>query len=94
MTVTGDVINNAAKQRYELAADGGIAVAYYEPRGSAIALTHTVVPERLQGKGLASLVIKAALADIRKRGLKVAPECPFVARYIEHHPEEADLLAE
>jgi predicted GNAT family acetyltransferase len=94
MFVTGEVINNAGRQRYELAAEGGIAVAYYEPRGSAIALTHTVVPERLQGKGLASVLIKAALADIRQRKLKVIPECPFVARYIERHPEEVDLLAD
>ena len=91
--MTGEVINNEARMRYELAAEGGIAVAYYEPRGSAIALTHTVVPDRLRGHGLASVLIKAALADIRKRGLKVLPECPFVARYIEQHPEEADLLA-
>ena len=91
--MAGEVTNNEARQRYELAVEGGIAVAYYEPRGSAIALTHTVVPERLQGRGLASVLIKAALADIRKRGLKVVPDCPFVARYIEHHPEEADLLA-
>ncbi|HMI19860.1 MAG TPA: GNAT family N-acetyltransferase [Sphingomonas sp.] len=91
--MAGEVTNNEARQRYELAGEGGIAVAYYEPRGAAIALTHTVVPERLQGHGLASVLIKAALADIRKRGLKVVPECPFVARYIERHPEEADLLA-
>ena len=90
--MTGEVTNNVARQRYELAGEGGIAVAYYEPRGSAIALTHTVVPQKLQGQGLASLLIKAALADIRKRGLKVVPDCPFVARYIERHPEERDLL--
>ena len=90
----GDVINSAARQRYELHADGGVAVAYYEPRGQQIAFTHTVVPERLQGRGLASILIKAALADVRERGLKVIAECPFVARYIERHPEERDLLAE
>jgi predicted GNAT family acetyltransferase len=93
MIVTGEVTNNEARQRYELTGEGGIAVAYYQLRGSAIALTHTVVPERLQGHGLASLLIKGALADIRRRGLKVVPECPFVARYVEHHPEERDLLA-
>jgi predicted GNAT family acetyltransferase len=91
--MTEQVINNEARQRYELAAEGGISVAYYELRGSAVALVHTVVPERLQGHGLASILIKGALADIRRRGLKVAPDCPFVARYIENHPEEADLLA-
>lgn len=88
----GDVINNAARQRYELHADGGVAVAYYEARGQKIAFTHTVVPERLQGRGLASILIKAALADVRERGLKVIAECLFVARYIERHPEERDML--
>ena len=92
--MTDQVINNEARQRYELAVEGGISVAYYEPRGSVLALTHTVVPAKLQGRGLASILIKGALADIRRRGLKVAPDCPFVARYIEHHPEEADLLAQ
>ena len=90
----GKVINSTARQRYELHADGGVAVAYYEPRGQNIAFTHTAVPERLQGRGLASILIEAALADIRERGLKVIAECSFVARYIERHPEERDLLAE
>jgi len=87
------ITRNEARQRYELHAEGGIAVAHYEMRDQAIALVHTVVPERLQGQGLASMLIKGALDDIRARGLKVLPECPFVARYIERHPEERDLLA-
>jgi len=87
-----EVTNDAARKRYELQAEGGIAVAYYELRGDAVAFVHTVVPERLQGRGLASILIKAALADVRKRGLKVIAECPFVAHYIERHPEEQDLL--
>ncbi len=88
-----EVTKNEARRRYELHAEGGIAVAYYEPRGDAVAFVHTVVPEALQGRGLASILIKAALADVRERGLKVIAECPFVARYIERHPEERDLLA-
>ena len=91
--MTQDVVGNQARKRYELHTDGGLAAAYYEPRGDALAFTHTVVPERLQGQGIASTLMKAALADVRKRGLKVIPECPFVARYIERHPEERDLLA-
>ena len=90
----GDVLNSTARQRYELHTDGGVAVAQYELRGQKIAFTHTVVPERLQGRGLGSILIKAALADARERGLKVIAECSFVARYIERHPEERDLLAE
>ena len=61
---------------------------------AAVVFTHTVVPERLQGRGLASILIKAALTNVRERGLKVVAQCPFVARYIERHPEERDLLAQ
>jgi len=92
--MTQEVINNKERQRYELRVEGGIAVAYYEPKGDSLVFTHTVVPERLQGQGLASILIKAALADVRKRGLKIVAQCPFVAGYIERHPEERDLLAD
>lgn len=87
-----EVTRNEARKRYELYVEGGLAVAYYELRSDAVAFVHTVVPEHLQGHGLASILIKAALADVRERGLKVIAECPFVARYIERHPAERDLL--
>ena len=91
--MTGEVINNGARHRYELHAGGGIAIIEYEARGDAIALTHTRVPDRLSGHGLGTSLVKAALADLRKQGRKVIPQCPFVAHYIERHPEERDLLA-
>jgi hypothetical protein len=91
--VTDEVTDNKERQRYELRVEGGIAVAYYEPKGDTLVFTHTVVPERLQGRGLAGILIKAALADVRKRGLKIVAQCPFVAGYIERHPQERDLLA-
>jgi len=91
--MASEVTKNEERRRYELHVAGGLAVAYYEPRGDAVAFVHTVVPEHLQGRGLASTLIEAALTDVRERGLKVVAECPFVARYIERHPEEQDLLA-
>ena len=92
--MTAKVISNPARQRYELRAEGGLATAYYEPRGDTLVFTHTVVPEALRGAGIGSTLIKAALADVRSRGLKLVAQCPFVAKYIERHPEERDLLAD
>ena len=91
--MTDEVTHHAERHRYELHADGGVAVMEYEERGEAIAITHTLVPDRLAGRGLGTSLVKAGLADLRQRGIKVIPECPFVARYIERHPEEQDLLA-
>jgi predicted GNAT family acetyltransferase len=41
--------------------------------------------------GVGSRLILGALTDARSRGLKVRPQCPFVAAYIAKHPEWQDL---
>jgi len=88
-----DVTDNAAADRYEIAADGGVAIAAYRLGDGVITFTHTEVPAALEGRGIASRLIKGALADVRARGLKVVPLCSFVAGYIQRHPEEQNLLA-
>jgi predicted GNAT family acetyltransferase len=93
--MTDDVRNNEAEQRYELTADGATAFAAYRAAGAGvIAFTHTIVPEALEGQGIASRIIGFALADVRARGLKLLPLCSFVAAYMKRHPETQDLLAE
>jgi predicted GNAT family acetyltransferase len=92
MTNDAIVRNNEQSDRYELDAEGGLAIAAYEKRGGALLFTHTEVPKALEGQGIASMLIKGALADARARGLKVVPLCEFVTAYLERHPEEQDLL--
>ena len=87
-----DVVNNTAKQRYELAVDGHIAATYYRITGGLITFVHTEVPPELGGKGIGSRLIKGALDQVRSGGLKVIAQCPFVKAYIEKHPDYADLL--
>jgi predicted GNAT family acetyltransferase len=93
MTDGPSVHDNRAASRYEIEVDGALCIAAYERRDGAIAFTHTEVPKVLEGRGLASQLIRGALADVRSQGLKVIPLCAFVAGYIERHPEEQDLLA-
>ena len=87
------VTNDEAHSRYELHVEGGVASAAYERHGDIVAFTHTVVPERLRGKGLAGKLIEGALADVRRQGLKILPKCSFVVSYVERHPEVQDLVA-
>ncbi|KQS03165.1 acetyltransferase [Sphingomonas sp. Leaf357] len=85
--------DNPAQSRFELEQDGDTAFAAYRLTGDTITFTHTIVPKPLEGQGIASRLIAFALAEARAKGLKVVPECSFVAAYIERHPDTQDLLA-
>ena len=89
------VSDNPEKHRYEVVIDGEVAGAsYYRDRDDVRVVTHTEVADEFEGQGVGSRLVAGALDDIRARGLRVTPLCPFAAAYIERHPEYADLVAE
>ncbi|MBV8686271.1 MAG: N-acetyltransferase [Alphaproteobacteria bacterium] len=88
-----DVRNDEGRHRYVLELDGETAFAAYRLEGDRIVFHHTVVPEALEGRGVGSALVKAALDHVRAKGLKVVPLCSFVKGWIERHPEAQDLLA-
>ena len=96
--MTGDdqdiiVRDNPAAGRYELFAAGKLAgLATYVLGDGAMTIPHTEVRSRYEGRGLGARLAKFALDDARRRGLRVVPRCPFIAAYIERHPEYADLV--
>jgi uncharacterized protein len=91
--MTFAVRDNPALSRFELAANGVIAVANYAVAGGVMTFTHTEVPPQARGAGIASQLIKCALDAARARGLKIVPRCSFVKAYVDKHPEVQDLVA-
>ena len=87
------VTHNESLGRFEAHVDGAIAHTDYELEGEVMRLVHTEVPPRLEGRGLASRIVRAALAYARSRRLRVAPACSYVRGYMSRHPETHDLLA-
>lgn len=87
------VTDNPEAQRYEGRVGGALAgtVDYYL-RPGLITVVHTEVREAFAGEGVGSLLVAGMLDDIRARGLKVVPMCPFTRSYLERHPEYADLV--
>ena len=71
----------------------GVAVLDYRLRPGEIVLVYAGVPSALQGHGLGGQIVQAGLDYAREQGLKVIPQCSFVASYIQGHPESWDLLA-
>jgi uncharacterized protein len=86
--------DNPAKLRYELVDDGNVVgEILYRRHPDRIVLVHTEVAPEMEGQGLASRLVADALDDIRAKGLRVVPICPFVRSYLRHHPGYEDLVA-
>jgi predicted GNAT family acetyltransferase len=88
------ITHNADEQRYEIAVDGilaGFTQAF--ENGDVVTFPHTEIFDQFEGQGLASELVTGALDDVRVRGKKVIATCPYVKRFIDKHPEYADLLA-
>jgi hypothetical protein len=87
------VFDNPEEERYEAQVDGTVAgEAYYELQPGRIVFLHTEVDPAFEGRGIGSLLAKDALDDVRSKGLRVVPRCPFIARYIQEHSEYQDLV--
>jgi predicted GNAT family acetyltransferase len=94
-TPTVRVEDNRARRRFE--AFVGTALAgfiTYEVVPGGLVFVHTETEPGFEGRGVAGHLAGAALDEVRVRGLHVTPRCPFVASYIERHPEYADLVAD
>jgi uncharacterized protein len=89
-----EVVDVPEASRYELRLDGHlIGLAAYRRRDGRIAFTHTEVDESCEGQGCGKRLAEAVLEDARRQGLAVVPLCPFIAHYIERHPEYEPLVA-
>lgn len=93
MTDDISIRDNRAESRFEAEVGDSLAFAAYRLDHGRLTLHHTVVPPQLEGRGIGSALIESALRSARERGLKVVPECSFVAAYMKRHPETQDLLA-
>ena len=87
-----EIIDNRARNRYELTVDGATAHVDYTRAPGVITFIHTLVPEQLAGRGIGSRLAQHVLDEARRNGEKVIPQCPFIAAYIKRHKEYQDLV--
>ena len=91
--MTAEVHEEPERSRFTARVEGRLAgVVAYELAEGVITFTHTVVGDDFEGQGVGSTLARTALDAARERGLQVVPRCPFIAGWIEHHPDYAALV--
>jgi predicted GNAT family acetyltransferase len=87
------VVDDVAGGRYEIFVGDTLAgFSTYRDRPGVRVVVHSEVFAEFEHRGLASDLARATLDDIARRGLRVVPQCPFVARYISTHHDYAHLV--
>jgi len=91
--MANSVRDNDAAQRYEMDIAGGkTAFISYRRSPGVVTLLHAEVPQELSRQGIGSQLARAALELARAEGHKVVPRCPFIANFVNEHPEFQDLI--
>ena len=86
------LINNTAKDCFELTVGSQRAFINYRKIGSTYLLIHTEVPEALRGNGIATALVEKAFVYLKENQLKMRPYCAYIQYYLKKHPEWTRLI--
>ncbi|MCV7032241.1 GNAT family N-acetyltransferase [Mycobacterium sherrisii] len=77
---------------YTIAVDGKtVGRADYADRDNQRVFYHTVVDPEYGGRGLATILVEAALNGARDAGKRIVPVCSMVGTVLKKHPEFDEL---
>ena len=88
-----DIAHNLAAKRFEAIVDGVLCRCEYMRVGDTLHLRHTEVPPPLQGRGIAGMLVEAAIDHAAANNLKVMPLCSYARAWMSRHPETHALLS-
>ena len=86
------VIHEEENKRFVIYTDGKEAFVEYRLDENEINLYHTFTNPALRGKGLAALVVRAALEFAKEKNLNVIPTCSYVQLFIQRNDEFKELI--
>ncbi len=87
--------NEPENDRYLVEVDGVVAgFTVYHLRGGRYFFVHTHIEASFTGQGLGSVLARYALDDVRAKGGTIIPICPFIAGFVDRHPEYQSLIDE
>lgn len=77
----------AEQNRFILVEDGETAHVDYVIENGQMDIRHTIVPEAIGGRGIASRLVKAAYDYALEHGLTPMATCAYAAVWLKRHPE-------
>ena len=87
------ITDNPERRRYEVYLGTELAgFTDYHVQPDLLTLLHTEIEPAFEGQGIGSRFLAGVLDDVRSRGLRVLPICPFVRAFLQKNPVYDDLV--
>lgn len=81
------IIHEPGQGKFYTMVDGYTAHVSYRIENGGLDIRHTIVPEEIGGRGIASELVKATYDYAVSEGLKPVATCRFAVIWLERHPE-------
>lgn len=88
-----EIHHDPVAHRFTARVEGLEAEVTYHYDGEVLVINHTGVPRPLEGRGIASALVRAVFDFAHEVGAKVRPACSYAATWVERHTQYAHLLA-
>lgn len=82
-----EIRHQPEQKMFSMQMDGLTAFVQYRLIGDSLDIIHTLVPQPLEGKGIAAALVKAAYDFGLRNGLKPKATCSYAVKWLERHPE-------
>ena len=82
-----EINHDESRQEFYVELEGHRAHVAYQIHDEGLDIRHTIVPEAIGGRGIASALVKAAYDYARCKGLKAVATCSYAVIWLQRHPE-------
>lgn len=81
------VNHNPERCLFTIEVDNYIAYVEYRIHNGSLDILHTIVPPPIEGRGIASALVKQAYEYAAEQGLEAKATCSYAVKWLERHPE-------
>lgn len=85
-----NITHQPEQKLFKTEVEGRTAFAEYRIIGNSLDIIHTIVPKPLEGRGIASALVKTAYDFALSNGLKPKATCSYAVKWLERHPEMSE----
>lgn len=82
-----NILHEPQNSTFKLNVDGYLAYVTYIIKENKLDINHTIVPSQIEGRGIASQLVKAAYDYALEQGLHPTATCSYAVIWLQRHPE-------